>query len=705
MLKDLKKIHRNPKFLILTILLSFFTFIITINIVNKVFYYENLFSGKAQLNKVYKILDADRENLYQSAKKIAHSPDMVQAFKDDDLEKINYLITEEKEASAINLIMAINRNGVAISRKSLPTHVGDYILKNKNWENILKNGHEINIIEPGTNYIDLLMKSVHPIMVDNEFIGAMVLAKKLDDQYALELKKILNYNAEIIFYSQDSGIVASSFELDTKQYTGNETKFFMSQYFNTRSNLAQNDDKEKIHLAIDGIKYNISNIDFIKVNNKNNGLLILHPQSYSYTAMLIASIFSILLAYLLIQYLKNKNKKFLLKNKVTKKNTAIISFILLINWILLTFIANSLFRNNYHTLKIPDNLIYNSVLKIQPENSIIDKNFQYTMSIKIEPGGEDINAISTNLNYDPQMVNVLDIIKTDSICRQDLFLEQLIDNQKGQVRISCVLPDFNLLIKEGKIADLVIQAQQTGPFVIEFDPSSQVLANDGLGTNVLRTHINASYQTQDLTEQHSINNLAIPIIISPTHPNNARWYNKKDIKLSWLNHHEHKYIYLLDKNPKSIPKTEKGISIDSTDSIELSIKEDGVYYFHLQVDKEDIEFPTAHFKLMIDATPPNFVEKRASHPEIKTGEVSRISFEAQDDQSGLQSYYIKIDNNIFLPVVPPLYIPFHQAGIHNIMIRAYDNTDNYIDELIQVKVNGRNLFEKIINIDLIKWFR
>lgn len=103
---------------------------------------------------------------------------------------------------------------------------------------------------------------------------------------------------------------------------------------------------------------------------------------------------------------------------------------------------------------------------------------------------------------------------------------------------------------------------------------------------------------------------------------------------------------------------------------------------------------------MIDSTPPELIEKYISQTTINTGEVVRLTFEAQDEQSGIQSTYIKIDNNLLLPVDSPIYITIAEKGNHQIMIRTFDNANNFTDDYLHLKVKGESIFKKIIDIDL-----
>ena len=108
---------------------------------------------------------------------------------------------------------------------------------------------------------------------------------------------------------------------------------------------------------------------------------------------------------------------------------------------------------------------------------------------------------SVTIKYNPEIVEIVDIIKENSICRTDMFIEKNINNESGELNIACIMPNFSTGIKKGLVAKLVLQPKKEGSFMLDFTEDSQVLANDGLGTDVLRTAIGGFYIVENFLKE------------------------------------------------------------------------------------------------------------------------------------------------------------------------------------------------------------
>jgi len=69
----------------------------------------------------------------------------------------------------------------------------------------------------------------------------------------------------------------------------------------------------------------------------------------------------------------------------------------------------------------------------------------------------------------------------------------------------------------------------------------------------------------------------------------------------------------------------------------------------------------------------------------------RFDFTAEDELSGIQKgFYVKFDEGIFLPVAPPLYMPFLNLGKYFVVIRIFDKAGNFSDSMIEINVQMKN---------------
>jgi hypothetical protein len=103
------------------------------------------------------------------------------------------------------------------------------------------------------------------------------------------------------------------------------------------------------------------------------------------------------------------------------------------------------------------------------------------INIVVDSGDQSINAVGVIIDYDPAKAKIRDLDFTQSFC--ELFIEKIIDTRKGQIRILCGKPNPGLLglgiVGSIRLTKIYPNAQ------FNFNSETQVLANDGLGTNVL----------------------------------------------------------------------------------------------------------------------------------------------------------------------------------------------------------------------------
>jgi proteasome lid subunit RPN8/RPN11 len=366
-----------------------------------------------------------------------------------------------------------------------------------------------------------------------------------------------------------------------------------------------------------------------------------------------------------------------------------------------------------HTEK-PVSPIYNSVLFLEPDWNIYEQNYEQHIAVKIATGGEAINAVKVTLNYDPSAVKVLDLLMNQSFCNKQFILEKVIDNNKGQVVLACGLPASGFSDHFATVTELLVKPLKAGSFNLRFGEGKSVLvlANDGLGTNVLRRTTNGSYRvsvaptktgsvatsspsrTNANSDQAKKESEKLPLILvsSLTHPNSERWFSSRDIYFNWLHTSDEHYVYLFNQQPDSTLIDGKHMS---RNSIKVTAWTDGVYYFHLATENNGVIGPVSHYKVMIDSAPPESLNIKASQTKIKTGEIVRFKLEGNDKMSGLQpTFYLKVDEETFLPVPSDPVISFDSSGKHIITARVFDNAGNIKNTSVEIKVEARSTFER-----------
>ena len=293
--------------------------------------------------------------------------------------------------------------------------------------------------------------------------------------------------------------------------------------------------------------------------------------------------------------------------------------------------------------------------------------------------------MSATIHYNPDSVEILDIITAASLCDPSLFLEKSIDNQAGQVVITCLAPNPGFSGSVGTVAELLIRPLRVGEISFNFGKDTQVLANDGLGTDVLRVTTDGYYHATRQGFVKADINQPLPVF-SPSHPNSNRWYQNRAIQLSWPQLASGAYHYELTGSTAGDRDSFAATTISNY--LDLTLTEDGVYFFTLQAqDEAGQRGPVSFFRIMVDATPPEPPEILASEKVVRRGDVVRFDFSARDGLSGVQPiFFVSIDGGVFLPVQPLFFVPFLAAKEYTMTVRVFDQANNFSDSSIVIKV-------------------
>lgn len=115
----------------------------------------------------------------------------------------------------------------------------------------------------------------------------------------------------------------------------------------------------------------------------------------------------------------------------------------------------------------------------------------FPMNITISGIKTPINTVRTDIRFDPQTLEVVDISTTNSFA--NIFIRKDIDNKGGFARLSGGLPNPGYPETTGLFATFYLRGLKPGITTVKFLPSSVVLANNGRGDNVLKELGSISY--------------------------------------------------------------------------------------------------------------------------------------------------------------------------------------------------------------------
>lgn len=594
-----------------------------------------------------------------------------------DTEKLVDFLKKEIIKRKIGLAGVTDSNGVVISRTKSVGVVGDNVfLVNAVGRIVALGGSAESVEDPfGFDPQQILLNTGRPIMRDNSMIGALFANYLADDSYAVRFRDAyLPRGVEVVFYNKEGGVYGNSF-------SDPDTRKLISSYFNSGSRWIQDGNSGETLSFANGDFYLVEDIIFPGLEKSPGGALLFIPRKDFSGAANLLTMLIILSTFIFVTLRHRPYSRREVQGWIYYIFFALASVLIAA----LSLSAFHLEKIGYLRLERIPYPLYNSTLRFQPESGIYDKDFEQRYSIVVDTGDESINAVQIGLIFDPEAVEMRLIDASGSAC--SYVVENIIDNHAGKGKLSCVILNSTEERDSLKIADVVLTPRRQGTFTLSFDDKeTRVLANDGLGTDVLRVSQSGSYSVADFDQASSSTSTtaASLVVFSPTHPNQSRWYNEKNVHFVWRSKPGAVYKYAFDSSPDTVPSD---AYTTQDPSVVVPILGDGIYYFHLQ---EASGGPVVHYRVQADRTPPSITSIKLSSDIVLKGDVLRASFDGEDVGSGIQNnYYIDLGNHLFLPVGSQLFIPFLEAGDSEMILRVYDKAGNYSEKKQTIHVENK----------------
>jgi hypothetical protein len=290
---------------------------------------------------------------------------------------------------------------------------------------------------------------------------------------------------------------------------------------------------------------------------------------------------------------------------------------------------------------------------------------KFNVSVKANTGGETVNAAEGTISFDKSLLEVSGISKGGSIFSL-WTAEPSFSNSAGTISFGGGIPRPGYKGSAGQICSISFKAKKAGSAQVRF-ASGAVLAADGLGTNVLASMGSGNYTispkveapvttpeekkpsekpatkpiekieptVKSPAEQEEYN---LPKITSDTHPDQNTWYSRNTAKFKWDLPTEIKEVSItLDENPSNDPGDENDGLFSEKEYTNIK---DGVWYVHLKFKDGKKWGDIAHYRILVDTTPPEPFEIRVRR--IDVGDWPVLEFDAKDNWSGLNKYDLYI---------------------------------------------------------------
>lgn len=109
----------------------------------------------------------------------------------------------------------------------------------------------------------------------------------------------------------------------------------------------------------------------------------------------------------------------------------------------------------------------------------------FSIELRVRTNGQPINAVESIIHFNPAYLEVTNMTTEKSFC--SYYPDKSFDTIKGVVHISCGLPNPGFQ-GDSVVVHLNMRAKIAGTSSLTIEPASaSVLANDGKGTNILKS--------------------------------------------------------------------------------------------------------------------------------------------------------------------------------------------------------------------------
>ena len=334
----------------------------------------------------------------------------------------------------------------------------------------------------------------------------------------------------------------------------------------------------------------------------------------------------------------------------------------------------------------------------------------FDVSVFINTGGEDVNAVEVNVKFDSTKLQIASPTAGKSFI--EVWVAQpTYSNVKGEMNFIGGVPTPGINTSAGLVSTVTFRAISPGETTVLFLASSKVLRNDPEGTNILTSKGRGVY------------NLIIPPpegprIFSTTHPDTNKWYKDNNPTFCWekeegvgdelrssspfASARVTDFSYSFDQDPKGIPDN---VSEGDYTCISYSEVKDGIWYFHVKAKKAEVWGGTSHYLVQIDTTPPAIFIPTVEPSPKTTEKQPLISFMTTDALSGISYYELKYidispgkkeeEVGFFREVVSPYKLPNLEVGKYLIVVKAYDIAGNFREGTVKIQIlPGKIIFTK-----------
>lgn len=352
---------------------------------------------------------------------------------------------------------------------------------------------------------------------------------------------------------------------------------------------------------------------------------------------------------------------------------------------------------------VSTNTLFAATINFSPATGTYNKDATFSVGIYVASPDQAMNAASATIKFPTDKLQVVSVSKSGTIV--DFWAQEpTFSNSSGEVRLEGVVLTPGYQGSAGKILTINFKGKTVGTAGINISTSS-VLANDGIGTNILKSVSGASFvikeaaikepeviKIEDLKpveEDVVTEEVCEPdsIITSTTHPG-VVWRRENTAAFSWdIDKDTLASKIAFDRNPDTEPDI-----INSPAIVEKRYEnvEDGIWYFHLSLQNNSGWQKTEHFKIKIDHTPPSIEATEIPRSDL-TDPKPIINLKVNDKISCVKNFEFSINGEVFDYEKLPngdLRLETIEPGSHELVVTAYDRAGNKNEAFLPITVKA-----------------
>jgi hypothetical protein len=311
----------------------------------------------------------------------------------------------------------------------------------------------------------------------------------------------------------------------------------------------------------------------------------------------------------------------------------------------------------------------------------VGSTFTVTLSAASELA--PLNAVSGTLSFPANLLEVSGISKNQSMI--SLWVKDpSFSNTAGTIQFEGVVPNPGFIGTDGRILTVTFKVKAIGSAALNYSAGS-ILANDGDGTEILKTKSSAAYtltpavagalqpvatSATSAVPAKAADGTGVPQVVSTTHPDGV-WSHLTAGDFTFVVPSNVTALRLLaDDKPTTIPTVVYAPAITNRHIKDLP---EGISYLHVQYKTAAGWGQILHYKLQIDTTAPTTF----TITEVAPG---KFTFVSNDALSGILRYDIIIDGGVAIPFTDDgshtFTAPTLTPGSHTLLVRALDAASN-----------------------------